>query len=520
MMNRRHGKRLRHQVAIAAGLRYPIAFALTLAATGCTVGPNFKAPAAPAQPTATVASAQDSLPSQGRIGAMWWQTFGDPILDAVETRAIAGNLDLAEATTRIGGARARLRIAGAASLPHLNGAASYQRERASPEGILSLTGAGTPAADAAGGTAPFGAASLPGSDGASAFDVFQSGFDAQWELDLWGRARRVREAGRADAQSAILQRDAARISLTAEIARTYIQLRGAEARLQILRSNRKAVAAGLKIAQERLTRGASTRFDAATAGTQIATIDAELPAAEREAAEARNALALLAGAEPHALDTLLAGGTGQMPKADCALPPALLSDLARTRPDIMAAEADLHAATARIGAAKADFYPSISLDGSFGLQALSASSFPLWNARQYVVGPVMQLPIFQGGKLKGQLELARANEQAAAIRYRATVLHAWHEIDDTLERLRATDAQLAAVKAGVEQARIAAHVSERRYGAGATGYLDVLVSERARLEREAEWVEARTARSAAVAALYKALGGGWTPPAAPRKAGA
>lgn len=512
--------RLRTGLAVGGRWRDPIALSLALVSAGCTVGPNFRTPAAPMSPRATIESARTTLPASGGIDAMWWQVFGDPVLDKLEECALAGNLDLAEASARIGGARARLRIAGASGLPQLDGAASYQRERASPVGILSLVDADPPAAAAAGGTAPFGAANLPGSDGSSAFDVFQAGFDANWELDLWGKARRTREASRADAQSSVLQRGAARVSLSAEVARAYMQLRGAEARLVILRDNRKTVAAGLRIADDRLSRGAATRFDSATAGTQLATIDAALPSAERAIAEARNALALLAGAEPHALDTLLADEVGMMPKADAALPSALLSDLARTRPDIMAAETALHAATARIGAAKADFYPSISLNGSFGLQSLSADNFPLWNARQYIVGPVMQLPLFEGGRLKGNLELARTDQQAAVIRYRATVLRAWHEIDDALEALRTTDAQLGAAKAGVDQARVAAHVSERRYAAGATGYLDVLVSQRARLDREAEWVGARTARAVAVVALYKALGGGWKPPLETKAAGA
>jgi hypothetical protein len=282
------------------------------------------------------------------------------------------------------------------------------------------------------------------------------------------------------------------------------------ARLAILRDNRQTILTGQHIA-ERLNSGAATRFDAATAGTQLAAIDARLPLAEREAAENRNALALLAGLEPHGLDALLAANAMGEDTAP-GLPAGLPSDLARQRPDIQAAEAALHAATARIGVARADFYPSVSLSGSLGLQSLALSDLPLWNARQFVVGPVLSLPIFQGGRLAGRLELAKAEQQVAALRYRATVLRAWHEIDDALETWRTADARLAATRAGVEQSRIAAHVSERRYGAGATGYVAVLVAQQARLDREAEWIEARTERAVALTALYKALGGGWTPP--------
>ncbi|WCM25983.1 efflux transporter outer membrane subunit [Sphingomonas sp. QA11] len=487
---------------------------LMLTASGCTVGPNFSPPVAMAPAAATAAAAQTMLSDKGESSASWWHSFGDPVLDELEQRALAGNLNLAEATARIGRARAEVRIAGAAGLPRAGAAASYQRERASPEGILSLTGEGPPSPSAAGGADPFGTASVPPSSKSDDYDLFQAGFDASWELDLWGKARRLREAAHADAQGAVLDRDAARISLSAEVARTYMRLRGAEARLAVLGDNRKAVAAGQHIAERRLNSGAATRYDAATAGTQLAAIDAQLPLAEREAAEARNALAFLTGAEPHALDALLAGGSVPMEISASTVPAALPSDLARQRPDIQAAEAALHAATARIGVARADFYPSISLSGSLGLQSVSLDNFPLWNARQFVLGPILSLPIFQGGRLTGRLELAKADQQVAALRYRATVLKAWHEIDDALEALRTADARLAATRAGVDQSRIAAHVSERRYGAGATGYIDVLVAERARLDREGEWIDARTERAVAVTALYKALGGGWTPSAA------
>jgi NodT family efflux transporter outer membrane factor (OMF) lipoprotein len=480
---------------------------------GCTVGPDFTRPTAMTPPAATLAAARTMVLRQDGDGTFWWNTFGDPMLDRLERRALDANLDLAEATARIGRARAQYRIAGATGLPSVGVAGSYQHERASPDGILALTGAGSPSANAAGGADPFGTATLPVSERSSEYDLFQAGFDASWELDLWGKARRTREASRADAQAAVLDRDAARISLSAEVAQTYMRLRGAEARLAILHDNRASIATGLRIARRRFAIGAATRLDAATAGTQLAAIEAQLPLAEREAAEARNALALLAGAEPHALDVFLASAS-PMAAQTAALPSALPSDLARHRPDIQAAEAVLHAATARIGVARADFYPSISLTGSAGLQSITLNDLPLWNARQFVVGPILSLPIFRGGRLTGQLELARADQQVAALRYRATVLKAWHEIDNAMEVLRTADARLAATRASVDESRDAAHVSERRYGAGANGYIDVLIADRARLEREAEWVHARTERAVALTALYKALGGGWTPPAA------
>lgn len=483
---------------------------------GCTVGPDFARPDVPTTPAVTQESARRVLPGTGVIDAAWWRSFGDPVLDAIEAQALSGNLGLAEAAARIDRTRGALRAAGAGGLPRAGAAASYFRERASDNGTRTLGSANGPAPDAAGGADPGGATTVP-PPANGAFDLFQTGFDASWELDLWGRNRRAREAARADAQAAFFDREAASVSLSAEVARTYMMLRGAEMRLDLLRQRERAVAGGLRIAQDRHRRGAATRYDAATAATQLSAIKAELPRAEREAAEARNALALLAGMEPHGLDTVLNRGGAGIPGASGNLPASLPSDLAKSRPDIRSAEAALHAATARIGVAKADFYPSISLTGSFGLQSLTLADMPEWGSRQFVAGPLIRLPIFEGGRLKGRLELVEADQRAAAIRYREVVLRAWHEIDNALEALRAEDARVAATATGVEQSRVASHVATRRYEAGAAAYLDVLVADRARLEREADWVTAQTGRAVALTALYKALGGGWTPPAAARQ---
>jgi len=477
----------------------------------CTVGPDFVAARASPPPAVTAASSRQVLgAAESGIGmAAWWTALNDPTLNDVERRALQGNLDLGEALTRIESARASLRIAGAGGLPRAGGAASYFRERSSTNGTRSLASSAGPAPDAAGGDDPVGTTVAPPAN--APFDLLQAGFDASWEIDLWGKNRRNREAARADAQGAIFDSEVARISLSAEVARTYMMLRGAEERLRLLSENRDVVASGLRIARDRQERGAATRYDAATAATQLSAIEAQLPAAERAASEARNALAFLVGSEPHGLDALLKNDSGRVPGAEGAVPAGLPSDLARARPDIRSAEAALHAATARIGVAKADFYPSFSLTGSFGLQSLTLGNLPEWQSRQFIAGPVLRLPFFEGGRLKGRVDLARADEKAAAIRYRAIVLRAWHEVDDALFALRSEDLRVRAAGQGVEQSRIALHVSQRRYALGANGYLDVLIAQRAQLERENELVSARTDRALALTALYKALGGGWSP---------
>ncbi|WP_051103456.1 efflux transporter outer membrane subunit [Sphingomonas sp. PR090111-T3T-6A] len=483
-----------------------------LALSGCALGPNFHHE----EPKPQLAAIQVSLPSASRttdaaVPVAWWKAFGDPVLSTLEERAVAGDLNLRIASVRVARGRAALRIAGASLLPTANAATSYMRERASEKGIMGLAGATPPGPTAANGADPFGTASLGKTSGAADYDLFQMGFDTSWEIDLWGKARREREAARADAAGAVYEREAARVSLTAEVARIYVGLRGAEARLAVLRSNRETVARGLAIARAREDQGAASRYDAATATAQLATIDSQIPAIEREADASRNALAFLVGEAPHALDALLNQPGASIPALPQELPVGLSSDLARRRPDIAAAEASLHAATARIGAAKADFYPSLDLVGSFGTQSLRLADLPEWGSRQFILGPVLHLPIFEGGRLKGRLDLTRADQQEAAIRYQQTVLRAWHEVDDALTALRSEQQRMQASLRAVEASRTAVHVAERRYREGASGYLDVLIAERSLLSNEAELVSTRAASATAMVALYKALGGGWTP---------
>lgn len=479
----------------------------------CVMGPDFVAPTQAAGPEGFAAGGDDLLTADP-IRADWWESFGDPTLSALETRAIADNLDLQTAEARIAGSRAQLRIAGASGLPVVNGGASYFRERASPKGIQSLSGADGVPVDAAGGTVPQGATGRRGGGNSPSYDLFQVGFDASWEIDLWGKARRTREAARADARAAVFDGQAIRVSITAEVARVYTTLRGAEAKLEVVEKNRETIQRALTIAARREEEGAATRYDTATAAAQLSSIDALTPTLRLQIRTARNALALLVAAPPRALDELLEQ-PASIPVLPAEVPTGLPSELARRRPDIAAAEASLHAATARIGAAKANFYPSISLAGSFGTQAIDIADVPGWAARQFVLGPILRLPIFQGGRLKGQLELTRADQQAAAIRYRATVLRSWHEVDDALTAFRTELERTKALGRATDQSRVAVTVAEKRYRAGATGFLPVLIAERSLLANEAELSDSRTASAAAMVALYKALGGGWTPPTQP-----
>ncbi len=489
-----------------------IVCALVLAGLGaCAVGPDFEPPAmAPPDRLLDTTSAADQPGfSAGAVEVDWWKLFNDPVLTALEARVAQQNLELQAAQARIGESRARLRIVGADAYPTLSANASALRERASPDGILKLTGTSSPvSATAANGADPFGTAALNGAVGSPPYSLWQYGFDASWELDIWGKVRRAKESAKATADATAYDMEAVRVSVSAEVARTYLALRGVQGMLSIARKNQEIAEASLRLASRREQQGVATRYDPASAAVQLAAVNASIPDLERQRAALMNALALLLGEAPHALDAELAGDSG-IPTPPAIIPVGLGSELAHRRPDIRRAEAELHAATAAIGVAKANFYPSVSLTGSFGFQALKFTEAGDWSARQFALGPVLHLPIFQGGRLMGTLALTKARHQEIAIRYRQTVLTAWHEVDDAVTAYRAEQAKDEQLGIAVDNSRVAFKTAQQRYAQGASTFLSVLIAQRDMLASENALTRSRTDVSIAMVKLYKALGGGW-----------
>ncbi|WP_275629771.1 efflux transporter outer membrane subunit [Pseudomonas sp. 273] len=252
-------------------------------------------------------------------------------------------------------------------------------------------------------------------------------------------------------------------------------------------------------------------LEAAEAKAQVAVIESQLPGSQKRQARLLNALAYLLGEEPGALAGELAQAR-PIPRPPQAVPVGLPAELARRRPDIRQAEAVLHAATASIGVARADFYPRISLNGDFGFQALQLANFGDWNSRTFGIGPSLHLPIFEGGRLKGTLALREAQQQEAAIAYRRTVLNAWREVDDALNDYAADQRELAALDEAVEHGRTALANAREQYKAGAVDFLNVLSAQRELLASEERQVRSSEAVGVNLALLYKALGGGWQEP--------
>ena len=483
-----------------------------LATAGCTVGPNFEPPksATPEVFNRTQTAQAPSKAVEAQFGPDWWTLFNDPVLNGLEKQLADANLDVAQASARLLQSRAERRVAGAAEYPTLDAAASYNRERGSENGILSLLGV-TPSQSqplSASGSAPLGVAAMPGSKGSPAYNLYQVGFDASWEVDIWGHVRRSVEEATALTEASYEDRNAVLLSARAELARDYIELRGTQELLQIARQNLDIANDALKLTRVRAHEGVTTDLDVSNASAQVENIESLIPTLESHSETTINAIGLLLGEEPGALRQTLAA-TQEVPVLPAQVPIGFPSELVQRRPDIRRAEAQLHAATASIGVAKADFYPRIMLNGSAGFQSLQLSSLASWASGQFVVGPSITFPIFEGGRLKGTLQLREAQQQEAAIAYKQTVLRAWQEVDDALVTYDAEQRRRDRLAQAVTMNERGLQVARERYKAGALDYLDVLNVQKQLLEAQSNLEQSRTTAATNLITLCKALGGGW-----------
>jgi NodT family efflux transporter outer membrane factor (OMF) lipoprotein len=483
-----------------------------LAIAGCTVGPNFEPPksATPEVFNRTQTAQAQSKAVEAQFGAEWWTLFNDPILNGLEQQLADANLDVAAASARLLQSRAERRVAGAAEYPTLDAAASYNRERGSENGILSLLGV-TPSQSqplSASGSAPLGVAAMPGSKGSPAYNLYQVGFDASWEVDIWGHVRRSVEEATALSDASYEDRNAVLLSARAELARDYVDLRSTQELLQIAHENLDIANDALRLTQVRKREGVTTDLDVSNASAQVEIIESLLPTLESHSEATINAIGLLLGEEPGALRQTLAA-TQEVPVLPAQVPIGFPSELVQRRPDIRKAEAQLHAATASIGVAKADFYPRIMLNGSAGFQSLQLTSLASWASGQFVAGPSITFPIFEGGRLKGTLQLREAQQQEAAIAYKETVLRAWQEVDDALVTYDAEQRRRDRLALAVTMNQRALSVARDRYKAGALDYLDVLNVQKQLLQAQSDLEQSRAAAATNLITLCKALGGGW-----------
>ena len=484
---------------------------------GCVMGPNFERPTTtPPASFDSLAAAPADLPSKPVAtpydGARWWSVFKDPVLDGLVDDARRQNLDLQTAALRIEEARAQLGSAQAQGRPSVSGMGVGGRQRSSENGFFSaLSGGGQ---QQQGGAAAAQPAPSPYSD------LFQVGFDATWELDLWGKARRGVEAAHAGIESAEQARGNALISLTAEVTRTYLQLRGAQRQRAIVEADIVDERRLLDLTESRSRNGFAAKADAVQQQAQLSSSEAQLPPIDQQVAQARNGLALLLALPPGALAQRLGGA----PAADVALPPAvpvgLPGDLLRRRPDVLKAEADLHAATAKVGQAKAQLFPSITLGGVGGLQSVHASSLTDWASRFWIGGAQVSIPIFEGGKLKAQIRAADVQMKEAALAWRGTVLSAYHDADNALEAYADEQRHAAALAKALADARRGDALMRSRQRSGFVSMIEVLDAQRRVHQAEQQALQSNVAAATDLVALYKALGGDWSEDAAGKLASA
>jgi NodT family efflux transporter outer membrane factor (OMF) lipoprotein len=454
-----------------------------------------------------------------KIDPNWWNLLHDTELTSLENRVAAANLDVRLATIRLAESRSQRQISGADQFPTLQGDGSYTRERVSSKGVIGLLGGSSGGASfgsmgsmANGTTGRSGGipSTVTGGTTLPPFNLWQYGFDASWELDLWGRVRRELESADAAIEASAEARRNSLLSVVAEVARDYIQLRGVQTQLAIAGDNIKTARESLDLTQARYRGGLTTDLDVANAAAQLATTEAAVPQLEQQQDEQINALSFLLGEAPQALRAELIT-PGAVPPVPPRVPVGLPSELARRRPDIRQAEAQLHAATADIGVAVADFYPKVTLDGSLGLQALKAKDLGNWAARQYGLGPTISIPIFEGGRLRATLQLRKVEQQEAALNYQQTVLQAWHDVDNAMTAYAAEQRRRDALAESVTQNQRALDLSRQRYTQGVADFLNVLDAERALLQAQLQLAESTTTVSQNLVQLYKALGGGWEP---------
>ncbi len=341
-----------------------------------------------------------------------------------------------------------------------------------------------------------------------AFDIYQYGFDASWELDLWGQVRRSVESATASLNASADARRAALISAMAEVARDYMDLRGTQDQLRIARESVDTAQQGLRLTQERAAAGVTTDLDVANASAQVRTTAAQIPALEQREHELINALSFLLAKPPNALTAELAVPR-PVPPVPPRVPVGFPSELARRRPDVRQAEEQLHAATSNIGVAVAAFYPQVTLNGSFGFQALQFGNLWTGAARQYALGPGITIPIFEGGQIRQTVLLRRAQQQEAAIAYQRTVLQAWHDVDNALDAYQREQERREQLVQAVDQNRRALSLAQSRYQEGVANFLDVLTAETNLLSTQQQLANSTTTVSDNLVALYKALGGGW-----------
>jgi multidrug efflux system outer membrane protein len=469
----------RHSILVLA-----VACLVILIGSGCMVGPNYHSPQTTVPSTwvgvVKTPTGQPSIATaQPAELTEWWQQFNDPTLTALVEEAMNTNLDLQLAEARLRQARATRGVTVGGLWPAVTASGSYQREHT--VGVTTDN---------------------------QAQNLYQAGFDAVWELDVFGGLRRNVESANANIQVAIEGIRDVQVSLIAEVALNYIQLRGFQQEIVIAQNNLKAQQHTAEITHKRLNVGFASALDVANANANVATTESQIPVFETAAQQSIYALSVLLGRPPGDLVEKLSP-MANLPSVPAQIPVGLPSDLLRRRSDIRQAEAQLHAATAQIGVAVADLFPKFSLTGTMSWQSNLLRTWWTEASRSFGIGPSVSWPIFQGGAIVSNIHVQEALQDQAFVTYKKTVLAAFQDVENALIAFVKEQQHRKALNEAVVANRKAVDLSLQLYTAGQTDFLNVLVAQESLYTSENALVQSETSIATDLISFYKALGGGW-----------
>ncbi|HLJ77217.1 MAG TPA: efflux transporter outer membrane subunit [Acidobacteriaceae bacterium] len=478
-------KATRSQAAARATSRAVALFVTTTLAACAIVGPNYKQPEA--KTDQAFAAAEPGTYSNQQAQADFWKQFNDETLNKLVDDALLANHDLRIALGHLAEARAARHQSLYDLAPTVTASAGHQTTR-------------VPAVQSG---FPFTSS------------YYDAGFDATWELDLFGRVRRGVEASKADLQGAEANLRDAQVSVIAEVARTYFELRGEQNQLAVARRNVENQKETFQLTDARLKAGRGTELDTSRAQAQLSTTLATIDPLEASVSKSIHRLGVLTGRDPNALQSLLAPAQ-DLPELPQITPVGNPADMLRRRPDIRVAERQLAADTARIGVAVGDMFPKVTFTGSFGYDAASPSGLGTSAGRAYSIGPGISWAAFDLGRVHAQVAGARARTDTALAQYEKTVLQALEETENSLVTHARTRDQLVHATDAANASATAARLARIRYEGGVIDFLEVLDAERTQLAAEDQMTRSRTDAATSLIAVYKALGGGWESAPLPR----
>jgi outer membrane protein, multidrug efflux system len=487
--------------------------------SACAVGPDFKDPSLETPGNFSelqqIAGGNVHVSNTEEALEAWWQKFNDPELTSLVERAVLSNLDLQLAEARIREARARRSVVRRGLLPSIDANTSYSHTRISENGLP--FGSPVGASRNSQMQAMAGGLESPASAGGSAqspfnllpeFNLYEIGFDSSWEIDLFGRQSRQIEAAEAQIGAAVETRHDVLLSLISEVARNYTDYRGLQQQHEIANHNLAAQKEMLELTQDQLKNGVATELDVARAEAQVRTTEADIPTIINLERHTVHQLGVLLGKEPGALSEELATA------APIPLPPPEVAagcpaDLVRRRPDIRRAERELAAATAQVGVAQAQLYPSLVLTGAFNFGSATTDTLFDWSSRGFSAGPLLSVPLFRGGALEALVEVRNAQVDQALNRYKQTVLNALKEVEGAIVSLSTEQQRQRALIGAVAAQQKAVELATELYKKGLADFLTVLEAQQRAYAAEAALTVSERTLSLNVIALYKVLGGGW-----------